>query len=405
MLKRLWLLIVPALFLALPSVVFAATNFYPTGPKTVNVGQTFTVVMTMSGAKDVDTIRADGSYTQDLLQWKGAAPTGVFQDVSPGTYVDQNTGVFSFGAFTLSSHANNTAPTAVLTFKALKAGTAYVQLTTGSRVLSDGVDQLGTIGRLTIVIKQATPVPEQPQPIPTVVPTGTAAISLVSLNEPNPDVWYATSTVHASWQVAGKAVKTMYIGFDQSPEGPADTVIDTTSTSFNVPTDGVWYVHLNVVFSDGSRQRADLRVQIDRQPPHAEVPVTDQTNVPASIPNAVRFGTLDDTSGIDHYDLFIDGTLVTSTILQAYPLQGLAPGTHQINVNAYDRAGNVSSGQTQVVILPPVVPAGASSNVQLGFSLAWLWIILLLLFILISWFLIDRRRRREQEQPKKRRQK
>ena len=223
MLKRLLSFLLPAVLFAVPTVVFAATNMYPTGPKSVNVGQTFTVTVTLSGAKDVDTIRANGSYTNDLLQWKGAAPTGVFQNVSPGTYVDQAKGIFSFGAFTLSSHANNTASTAVLTFKALKAGTAYVQLTTNSRVLSAGEDQLGSVGRLTITVNDAKPLPEQPQPVPTTVTPGTPSISLFSASAPDPNVWYSTTTVAIGWTIQGKTVKTTYFGFDQSPEGHSPT--------------------------------------------------------------------------------------------------------------------------------------------------------------------------------------
>ena len=85
-----------SIFAPLQALAEGSASAYPTGPKTVNVGQDFNVVINVSNAKDVDTIRMNGSYTQDFLEYKGAKPTGVFQNVSPGTYVDQPNGIFSF---------------------------------------------------------------------------------------------------------------------------------------------------------------------------------------------------------------------------------------------------------------------------------------------------------------------
>jgi hypothetical protein len=170
--------------------VFAAANVFPTGPKKVTVGQTFNVVFSTSGAKDVDTMRLNGSFTSDLFDYKAAKPAGVFQNVSPGTYIDQAKGIFSFGAFTLSSRANGNSSLAVLTFKAKKVGTGYVQLTTNSKMLSAGEEQIGSVGRLNIEVVEAKNEPEQPRPIPASVPEGEVAIRFASPSHPNPDIWY-----------------------------------------------------------------------------------------------------------------------------------------------------------------------------------------------------------------------
>ena len=298
-----------SIFAPLQALAEGSASAYPTGPKTVNVGQDFNVVINVSNAKDVDTIRMNGSYTQDFLEYKGAKPTGVFQNVSPGTYVDQPNGIFSFGAFTLSSHANGVAPLAVLTFRAKKAGKAYIQLTTTSRLLSAGEDQLGSVGRLNITIGE-TVVPSQPQPVPEKVAPDELVISLRSKTHPDPESWYTASKVAVDWVVLGKIVKKTYIGFNESPEGRVETeVFNTTGTTFDAPTDGVWYVHLGVDLKDNTHETADLRIQIDRTDPRPIAPNVDQTLVPASIPNMLRYGTVDDASGIARYEVYIDNKL------------------------------------------------------------------------------------------------
>ncbi|MBU0667681.1 cohesin domain-containing protein [Patescibacteria group bacterium] len=366
--------------LFLPTATFAgSTNAAPTGPKTVNVGQEFNVVFYLYGAKDVDTFRLHGSFTQDMFEYRASKPTGVFQNVSPGTYIDQANGIFSFGAFTLSSHANGNAPAAVMTFRAKKAGTGYIQLTTNSRVLSAGEDQIGTVGRLTIEVTTKAAPPAQPQPLPSEVSPEELAISLRSTTHPDPDAWYATSTVTAVWELAGKAVKKTYVGFDDSPDGPAEKETDQKTATFISKLDGTWYVHLGVDLKDRTHENAHLRVQIDTVPPHPIVPVTDQTLVPASIPNTLRFAALDDTSGIDHYEVWIDGKFVTSTQLQAYPLTHQTVGKHKVLVKAFDRAGNNVSGTTEYEIVSEIVPIAKRA------SLLWLWLILVCVVVAVLW--------------------
>jgi hypothetical protein len=361
-----------SIFAPLQALAEGSASAYPTGPKTVNVGQDFNVVINASNAKDVDTIRMNGSFTQDLLEYRSAKPTGVFQNVSPGTYVDQPNGIFSFGAFTLSSHANGVAPLAVLTFRAKKPGKAYIQLTTTSRLLSAGEDQLGSVGRLNITIGE-TVVPSQPQPIPAEEVPDKLVISLRSTTHPDPELWYTASTVAADWVVLGKIVKKTYIGFNESPEGRAETpVYNTTGTTFTAPTDGVWYVHLGVDLKDNTHETADLRVQIDRTDPRPIAPNVDQTLVPASIPNMLRYGTVDDASGIARYEVYIDNKLVTSTLSTEYKLVNQSVGRHQVLVKAFDRAENSVSGKTEFEVVAP--PKTVSVKPP---SVLWLWLILL----------------------------
>jgi hypothetical protein len=355
--------------------------------------------MMVNGANDIDTMRLNGSFTQDLLEWKGASPAGVFQNISPGTFSDQVKGIFSFGAFTLSSKANGTSRLAVLTFKAKKAGDAYVQLTTNSRVLSAGEDQMGSVGRLNITIGEtAVPQPEQPQPIPPVIQPGVAVFSVQSETHPDPNRWYSNRNVTTNWEIAGKKISHVYIGFDQSPEGPAELVTTSTKAQFTATSNGTWYVHVLAAFTDKSSQRADLQVLIDSTRPHPIYPVVDQTNINAKIVNFARYGTIDDSSGIGRYEVAVNGVLVTSTVLQAYLLNNQLPGDYVVTVKAFDLAGNSVEGHTNFLITSEVGPA-----VQDAYLLDLLKLMLFIIFVIMVMIFIfawDRKRKDESRRNK-----
>lgn len=374
----------------------ATASVFPTGPKQVSVGQTFQVAFQVTDAVDVDTIRLNGSYPQNLLKWGGSAPSGVFQNVSPGTFANEQTGVFSFGAFTMSDHANGTVKIAVITFRALQTGTATIQMSPGSHILSAGEEQLGSLGKLDIQIVPSTGIvlPEQPRPIPPTLLPGETAVSLYSLTHPDPNDWYQSSTVNIGWAIAGKKAESLYFGFDQSPDGPAETLVRSSTMEFTADKDGVWYVHLLIVYADKTKERTDLRVQIDGKPPGAIFPIVDQTEVAPEIPNALRYSALDGVSGISHYDIYLNGKFVTSTASTAYPLTNLKPGTYEVAVTAYDRAGNSSQGTTTFHLVGKIseIPSTIIDWLRTDVA-AFLGLITLLLLIFIPY----RRRKREEE--------
>lgn len=371
----------------------AAANVFPTGPTKVKLGQTFNVTFSTSGAKEVDTIRLNGSFTSDILEYKASRPAGVFQNVSPGTYIDQAKGIFSFGAFSLSSRANGNSALAVLTFRASKVGKGYVQLTTNSKMLAAGEEQIGSVGRLNIEVTEAEkPEPEQPRPLPTTVPAGEVAIRLYSTTHPNPNTWYPSREIDIAWDVQGKKVNKAYLGFDEVPEGASEqVVIPTTSTHITAKADGVYYAHLTIAFTDGSVKREHLRIQVDGTAPESVAVSADQDAVTSQVPNVLRFGALDRSSGISQYRISLNGVMVTTTALASYAVSGLKPDTYKVDVEAFDRAGNHTAAKTQFSVIEnakPIAPPSSQKDVYTMIALLLILALLLLLFIL-------RRRRQE----------
>jgi hypothetical protein len=368
-----------------PFAVFAATASV-TGPATVQVGHTFQVNLNVVGGVSVDTSRFIGTYPSDLLEYEGSSNGGGLPMRSPGSV--SGGGNFNFGAFSLDNPVNGTNVAGTLTFKALKIGVATINLLPGTRILSAGVDQMTSMGSLKINIVGVTPVGT----ITTVVPTSTT-IEITSTSHPDELAWYPSRDVQISWKVLGPKPASVSVGFDQAPEGPAETKNTSGQAAFHATNDGVWYVHLIVRYPSGAIVRKDFRVQIDTVVPRPFAVIADYTDVPSNIPNALHFAALDDTSGIARYDVYLNGTLYRSTSSTSIALQGLTQGDYAVRVQAIDFAGNAKEATTTFRLLAPSATAQAAQTFgQRLLGITW-FVIAVLLASYIVWLIGSRRPR------------
>jgi hypothetical protein len=396
-----------AFLLLLPGLASAATvDVTVSAPTRVSVGQEFQVVFSLRNAVDIDTFRLIGAFSPDLLEWRNIQPAGTFENTSPGNSVNATAGTFSFGGFSLGDTANGNNSAAIVTFRAKQAGTATVRLLSGTQIYSAGEGFVGSLGSATIAIGGGpAPIPKPLVPlVPFTLtkPASTSTYTIISTSHPDPNAWYANGTVLVTWQTT-KPIKTVFGSFDQSPEALSYDQLYGSSVTFHATKDGVWYAHIVILFEDGTYARVDLPIRIDRTPPHPITPVVEQTNVPATIPNHVYFATTDDMSGIDHYEVAIDGVIVTSTKDRSYPLTNQAIGEHTVEVTAYDRAGNHVSGKTGFTIIGAtgavlIQPSMLSTRFQ-QFAIG------LIIALLILWFLFGRRDKKEKNEKLKKRRK
>ncbi|HVM90771.1 MAG TPA: hypothetical protein VMU11_02660 [Verrucomicrobiae bacterium] len=374
--------LVTGISLTLSASAALASSAGLSAPAEVQVGHTFQVKLLVGGAKDVDTVRFIGSYPTDLITYQGSANGSSLPTRSPGS--SAGGGSFNFGGFSLGSPVNGGIQAGTLTFRADKIGTATISLGSGTRILSDGVDQLTSMGSVKVNIVAAPPAGTIP-----VTPPAETVVTLTSDSHPNPDVWYASRNVSVSWNITGKTPVQTTIGFDQAPEGPAESKrADNGSTTFLAPSDGVWYAHLVVRFSSTDIVRKDLRVQIDTTPPHQFAVVTDYTDVNPDVPNVLRFAALDDESGIARYDVSLNGDFLASTSDTALTLGKLAAGDYSVSVRATDYAGNASEANSSFRILTkvqtPTVPYSESTR---DVVVRWISILLIcLLLFVFGWF-------------------
>ncbi len=102
----------------------------------------------------------------------------------------------------------------------------------------------------------------------------------------------------------------------------------------------------------------------------------------------VTWNASDGLSGIDHYEVSLDGgTFLSTGAIASTSVGDLATGNHTISVRAYDRAGNVREASITVTVLG-------------GAPFPWLWLILAVAVILglLLLFFVWWKRREEKEE-------
>lgn len=125
------------------------------------------------------------------------------------------------------------------------------------------------------------------------------------------------------------------------------------SKRFDALQDGVYFAHVRFRNSMGWGPTAHYRIALDTTPP-APFDITFEDRPSLAEPHRVYFSTGDALSGIDRFELSIDGgdrTVSTSTKGGYFGIaHHLPPGAHAVEVYAYDKAGNVTTAGVRVDI-------------------------------------------------------
>lgn len=221
---------------------------------------------------------------------------------------------------------------------------------------------------------------------------------------PNPEQWYRATSGSFSWDVPETVVRVALDVTDdplEEPQTPYTPPISSIELSSDVLTEGVHYLHLQFRNADGWGAVAHRKVMIDTTPP--EPFSIDIRSVPPG-ETMVTFQTTDETSGLDRYELSLDGgspavvrpnrDRPSSAMLQA---QSVTSGSHTVTVVAYDKAGNSTTATTPLFVAATKA-ATTPSTVPAPNMLEHLMIVLLGVSTLglLAYIYNDRRRAEEQ---------
>lgn len=380
--------IAPALAAGLFAVGAQAATVSIQAPTEVVKGQTFQVNYVVQDAKEVDTVRFNGDYTNALVELKSMAPSAL-DSRSPGTAFNQANGSYSFGAFTIDGATNGSVKTGVFTFTAKDIGTATVALKNGSLVLSAGENQLTGLASAQIRIVDAKPADEV-----RVTPASTStALIVTSASHPDENRWYKSRDIQINWKAEGNNITSVFVAFDDQPEGPAtEKVANTGSKTFSAPKDGVWYAHIIVSYADGKRLRRDYRLQVDSTMPKAFALSSDYQNIDETVPNFLRFAAIDEVSGIGLYYVYLGDQLMVTTTNPYYAITG-QKGDKTFTVEAVDLAGNVTKASIKMKL-------GAEYTEPQQKTLWWVLLVAMSLVAITSLLVgMILMRRRKEEKP------
>jgi hypothetical protein len=187
---------------------------------------------------------------------------------------------------------------------------------------------------------------------------GPAAPIISSSDLPDPDKWYQPRDAVFTWQLPGDATA-VATDLVSSPNTEPQTAhrppIDSVTMAAADWQEGVQYLAVQFRNAEKWGWYSTYKVQIDGTPPDAfAVTVTPHTGHQSGV--ILRFAASDALSGVSHYEVRA-GTQVSRVLPPEttggyfIPLTGSA--SQNVEVVAYDQAGNMQATTVTVVPVPP----------------------------------------------------
>jgi len=369
--KIFLLLLLPILFLfgaltAAPAMAAGASIYLSPSSGTQILNSKFTVAVKIStGGQSINAGQGSLTYDKSLIKILSIAKGSVFSLWTQEPTFSASKGTIDFGGgVPRPGYTGNGGTICVVTFQAIKLGTAAINFSSGDVLANDGMGTniLSSMGSASFVISPKVEAPAQPaspakpsapsapaQPAaPTPAPVEAAAFNrptITSDTHPDQTKWYKAKTVNFSWKLPDAATGVSVV-FDQTSNTDPSNLPDGlfNSKQYTVDHDGSWYVHVKIKDAKGRwGTTGHFRVNIDSTPPK-DFSIAIQQSDPNDWPTLL-FQTSDDLSSLEKYEIMIDNDSNDPTLTAdktSYKLTDLAVGPHRATVEAVDLAGNVT---------------------------------------------------------------
>ncbi len=339
----------------------AATLYFSPSSGSYTVSQNFSVSVYVSSA-DQAMNAASGviSFPSDKLEVTSLSKTGsIFTLWVREPSFSNSAGTVNFEGIVLNPGFTGSSGKAItITFRTKAAGNAPLTFSSGSVLANDGkgTNILASLENAQFSLGYAGPtVPEAITP--SAVPGSPAAPKISSPTHPDSNKWYSNNNPKFIWKIPS-GITSIRLLVSHLPTA-VPTVFYPKSISekqLEGLADGIWYFHVQLKNQAGWGGISYFKFQIDTQPPKPfkiEVKEGKETTNPQP---TLSFETTDEMSGIDYYEIIIDGKEPIKIEKSEYkiPLQDL--GKHTIIVKAIDKAGNETLAMTEIEILAIEAP-------------------------------------------------
>lgn len=311
---------------------------------TVENGETFDLLINANpNGESLDTVRAILSFTSTALKAESAILTGAFDRVAPGNFVDNSTGAVSLGGFTLEGPVKTSTKFGRVTFRATQVGNANIELSSESKMISGGEEKIDStiLGSAQIKVIEKKTVSDE-------------NLTITSETHSSPEGWYQENVATLNWTLQkGKANQYLY-ELDQRSDSEPMKVLSGETTSFTteILEEGIWYLHLKAVLTDGkSTEILHRKIQIDRTPPNPFAIDFSSKQFLETDQLQVVFATTDEVSGVARYELSLNESPFQE-VGSPLTMKELINGTYVFKIRAVDQAGNEMYAQDVVRSYP-----------------------------------------------------
>lgn len=385
-----------ALFaLAIPSMAEAADITFSPTSISYPLGEEFSIKITIdAGTSSVNASDGDIEFDPEFLSVANVSKDGsAFSLWTADPTFSNSNGTISYSGGTPNAFSGSK-NILTITLKGKKLGTTVVRAVKGQVLAADGkgTDVFAKGGQAEITITEAAAKEEE-------APAGgdTFSDEPVGQKPPAPQVnsstysksdsWYATSTGKFDWVLQPDTLGAR-IGLSADENATPEEVLKGAvgSTTMSGIKDGVSYFLVQLRNDSGWGDVGKKKIQVDTVPPE-EFDVALIEGTPAKF----SFSAQDELSGVDRYELLINGTVVASPRQEdltngTYPVPPQEGGDAQVTVRAYDKASNMREA-TRTLTLPKVEKPRPEGEVPPQPFWTWEKFVIILLVFLLGMFI------------------
>ncbi len=180
-------------------------------------------------------------------------------------------------------------------------------------------------------------------------------LALHSQSHPRENQWYPLYVASLQWLFEGEVnpVETYFYAVTSFQEVSLEDLVNQTSNpqiQLDVPN-GVSYFHV-ARQRDGKLSEISTRViRVDTEPPDfISARLIMNTRGFIDKKHQLSFASIDQMSGMDFYQVYMDGTFIRSTTDTSIELDEVQPGRHVYQIRAIDKVGNLSASYLEVFV-------------------------------------------------------
>lgn len=350
--------------LSIASAAEAATMYLDPPGGSIEISEPLTVEVVLSSPDEaVNAVRGRLKFSTELLEVSAVSVDGTAVSLwlQQPTY-SNDAGTIDFEGVILNPGFQGEAKRLfTVTLRGKGNGNADVVFASGAILANDGkgTNVITGLSKATYTVNApsvAPPVPEATTPVET--PGAPAGPQVSSPTHPSPTSWYQARVATFAWNVPPETTAVAY-HLDRRPNSTPASAADGVPSSFTSEplTDGAWYFHVRTKNQYGWGGISHFRVQVDGTNP-SSFTATALPAVSANDPLArFRFSAYDATSGISHYEIFVEGREFDRWVdpgTHQYRSPPLPPGSHELVIRAVDQAGNAleRTAEATVTALP-----------------------------------------------------
>lgn len=393
---------VVSVFFALPMSVRAATMQINTAATTVTPGNILTLSVALnSEGVAINNAEAKIIFPTDLFEVislnKGSSIFSLW--VEEPTY-SNTTGVITFnGGIPTPGFTGSNGTALSIVVKAKKAGRADFIISDAAIRANDGLgtNVLNGFKGATLAIVKNEVVPAEEGMTPSVT-SSALALQITSPTHPSQESWYKDAKPLFKWNVPADA-DAVQTSIDATTSGLPRVTYSPAISEKSVAElkDGIWYFKVRAR-KDGEWGAVSTYIaRIDTTIPKKN-DVTFSYDDTSKVLN-IHADVIDETSGLDHYEIYINDKLVKKVpsaefVKGIYNLPVAASGDVSAKLVAVDRAGNsidalgtfhaTAAASPAPEATQPVVSTNGYTLLTIGsFSMPLLYILILLISLVI----------------------